>query len=92
MYFFVYKAHIGVDKETGLIHSNKITPANEHDVTITSQLLSGDEVDAYGVSGYIGADKRDDAITHNKGNKKVKYIINRRSSSIKKLNLRFVVE
>lgn len=84
-YFFGYKAHIGVDKETGLIHTNKITPANEHDVTITSQLLTGDEIEVYGDSGYIGADKRDDAITKNNDNQKIKYIINRRPSSMKKL-------
>lgn len=40
---FGYKAHIGVDKESGLVHTVKVTAANEHDVTVTSELLTGDE-------------------------------------------------
>ncbi len=36
---FGYKAHIGVDKESGLVHTVKATPANEHDVTVMSKLL-----------------------------------------------------
>ena len=32
---FGYKAHIGVDKDSGLIHTLKVTAANVHDVTVT---------------------------------------------------------
>ena len=81
---FGYKAHIGVDEESGLVHTVKATPANEHDVTVMSELLHGEEERAYGDSGYIGANKRPEAI--NKNGKKIKYLINRRSSSIKKLS------
>ncbi|MCQ4772042.1 transposase, partial [Intestinimonas massiliensis] len=35
---FGYKAHIGVDKDSGLIHTLKVTAANVHDVTMTSKL------------------------------------------------------
>lgn len=59
---FGYKAHIGVDKDTGLVHTVKATAANEHDVTVTSQLLHGEEKEVCGDSGYIGADKRKEAI------------------------------
>lgn len=31
---FGYKAHIDVDEENGLIHTVKVTSANEHDVTV----------------------------------------------------------
>ncbi len=51
---FGYKAHIGVDKDTGLVHTIKGTSANEHDVTVISQFLHGDEKEVYGDSGYIG--------------------------------------
>ncbi len=51
---FGYKAQIGVDKDTGLVHTIKGTSANEHDVTVISQLLHGDEKEVYGDSGYIG--------------------------------------
>lgn len=83
---FGYKAHIGVDEEKGLVHTIKATPANEHDVTVMSELLHGEEERAYGDSGYTGAKKRPEAIKKNKDGKNIKYIINRRPSSIKKLS------
>ena len=33
---FGYKAHIGVDSKSGLVHSLEVTSANVHDVTMTS--------------------------------------------------------
>ena len=83
---FGYKAHIGVDSKSGLVHSLEVTAANVHDVTMTSELLSGEEEIVYGDSGYIGAEKRDDAITRNKHGKKIKYRINRKPSQIKLLS------
>ena len=83
---FGYKAHIGVDAESGLVHTIKGTAANVHDVTQTSALLTGDEEVAYGDSGYLGADKREDAIVRNKQGKKIQYKINRRPSQMKKLS------
>ena len=50
------------------------------------ELLTGEENEVYGDSGYIGADKRDDAIIRNKKGKKIKYKINRKSSQIKKIS------
>ena len=49
----IYKAHIGVDKESGLVHTVKVTAANEYDVTMTAELLTGDEEEVYGDSGYL---------------------------------------
>lgn len=83
---FGYKAHIGVDEENGLVHTVKATPANEHDVTVMSELLHGEEERAYGDSGYIGAKKRPEAVKKNKNGKNIRYIINRRPSSIRKLS------
>ena len=68
---FGYKAHIGVDKDSGLVHTVEATPANVHDVTETSKLLTGEEDAVYGDSGYLGADKRDDAIIRNKSGRKI---------------------
>ena len=76
---FGYKAHVGVDSKSGLVHSLEVTAANVHDVTMTSELLTGEEEVVYGDSGYIGAEKRDDAITRNKHGKKIKYRINRKN-------------
>ena len=80
---FGYKAHIGVYKDTGLVHTLKVTSANVHDVTMTAQLLSGEEKTVYGDSGYLGAEKREDAVLRNKNGKKIRYKINRRPSQSK---------
>ena len=83
-WYFGYKAHVGVDKDSGLVHTVEVTPANEHDVTMMSKLLNGEKETVGGDSGYIGAEKRDDAIIRNKNGKKIKYNINRKPSQYKK--------
>jgi len=83
---FGYKMHIGVDRDSGLVHHVKTTSANEHDVTATSELMHGEEETLNGDSGYIGANKRPEAIRKNKQGRKIKYIINRKQSSINKLS------
>ena len=60
------------------------TSANVHDVTKTSKLLTGEEEVVYGDSGYLGAEKREDAVTKNKQGKKIRYKVNRRPSQYKK--------
>ncbi len=81
---FGYKAHIVVD--SGLVHHVETTPANDHDVSQTSKLMHGEEETVNGDSGYIGANKRPEAIKKNKQGKRIKYNINRKPSSIKKLS------
>ena len=83
---FGYKAHIGVDKDSGLVHTVKATPANVHDVAEVPKLLTGEEETVYGDSGYLGAGKREDAVVRNKAGRKIKYKINRRPSQMKKLS------
>lgn len=83
---FGYKAHIGVDKDSGLVHHVEVTAANVHDVRVTSKLLTGEEETVNGDSGYLGAEKREDAIVRNKSGKKIKYQINCRPSQLKKLS------
>ena len=85
---FGYKAHIGVDKDSGLIHHVEVTSANVHDVEMTPKLMTGDESELYGDSGYIGAEKWDDAIIRNKQGKKIRHKQNRKPSRIKKLSER----
>lgn len=87
-WYFGYKAHIGVDKDSGLVHHVEATAANVHDVTVASKLLYGDEASVYGDSGYLGAQKRQDAITRNSQGKKIQYKINRRPSQSKNKSVR----
>ena len=83
-WYFGYKAHVGVDKDTGLVHTVEVTGANTHDVVMTSKLLTGDEESVYGDSGYLGADKREDSIRRNRQGRRIRYRINRRPSQIRK--------
>ena len=72
---FGYKAHIGVDKDSGLAHTVKVTSANIHDVTMVPELLTGDEDSVYGDSGYLGAEKREDTVLFNTQRKQIRYKI-----------------
>jgi transposase, IS5 family len=57
---FGMKAHIGVDAESGLVHSVIGTAANVGDVTQAAGLLHGAESDVFADAGYQGVDKRDE--------------------------------
>lgn len=55
-WYFGMKAHIGVDVESGLVHTVTTTPANVGDVTEVDELLHGKEKTVY--ADYQGAQKR----------------------------------
>lgn len=57
-YYFGMKAHIGVDAETGVVHSLVTTGASVHDVTQAGKLLHGKEERVWGDAGYTGVQKR----------------------------------
>lgn len=78
---FGMKAHIGVDAESGLVHTVTGTGANVHDVTETGALLHGEESTVFGDSGYTGAHKR----VENKG-RAVDWHIAAKPSAIRKLH------
>ena len=55
---FGMKAHIGVDAESGLVHTVKGTAGNVSDVVEANGLLHGQESDVFADAGYQGAAKR----------------------------------
>ena len=57
---FGMKLHIGVDANSGLVHSATGTAANEHDITQADKLLHGRERCVHGDAGYLGIDKREE--------------------------------
>lgn len=59
-WYFGMKAHIGVDADSGLVHTVRGTAANVGDVVEANSLLHGQETDGYADAGYQGADKRPD--------------------------------
>ena len=58
---FGMKAHIGVDADSGLVHSVIGTAANVNDVTKSHGLLHGQEAVVFADAGHQGADKRTEA-------------------------------
>ena len=58
---FGMKAHIGVDAESGLVHTVIGTAANACDVTQGHGLLHGQEKMVFADAGYLGACKRPEA-------------------------------
>jgi IS5 family transposase len=54
---FGMKAHIGVDAETGLVHSLQTTSANVHDLTPVEELFTGEENAIFADSGYRGDER-----------------------------------
>jgi IS5 family transposase len=59
---FGMKAHIGVDAQSGLVHSVSGTAANVADVAQSHELLHGQEKEAYGDAGYTGVEKRTEIV------------------------------
>jgi IS5 family transposase len=54
------KAHIGVDAESGLVHTVTTTAANAHEVTQAHVLLHGEKEVVFADSGYRGVEKREE--------------------------------
>ncbi|MEX6504717.1 IS5 family transposase [Pseudomonas zhanjiangensis] len=79
-YYFGMKAHIGVDDESGLVHSMVGTAANVADVTQVDQLLHGEENVVCADAGYTGVEKRSEHV-----GRKVIWQIAVRRSTYKKL-------
>ena len=56
---FGMKVHIGVDSQSGLIHSASVTSGNVHDSHELPNLLHGQETRLYGDSAYRGKNQRE---------------------------------
>ena len=54
------KAHIGVDADSGLVHTVVGTAANVNDVTQAGALVHGEESDVFADAGYQGVAKREE--------------------------------
>ena len=76
-WYFGMKAHIGVDADSGLVHTVTTTAANEADVEQVADLLHGKEEQVWADSGYRGA--------HNRGTRDVQWHIAGRPSDMAKM-------
>ncbi len=61
-WYFGMKAHIGVDTQSGLVHSVSGTAANVADIVQTHTLLHGEEKKVFADAGYQGVEKREEII------------------------------
>jgi len=61
-WYFGMKAHIGVDAESGFVHSVVGTAANVSDITQAGALLHGEETVAFADAGYQGVHKRAEGV------------------------------
>jgi IS5 family transposase len=77
-WFFGMKAHIGVDADSGLVHTVTTTAANEANVEQMADLLHGKAEQVWADSGYRGAQSRI-------GRKDLQWHIAARPSAIAKL-------
>ncbi|WP_445367692.1 IS5 family transposase [Methylomonas sp. BW4-1] len=64
-WFFGSKFHIGVDSETGLVHTLKVTSGNVSDIAEAASLLHGEEQFVHGDAGYQGLGKRPEMPSEN---------------------------
>lgn len=82
---FGMKAHIGVDADSGLVHTVIGTAANVNDVTQAAGLLHGKEKHAWGDAGYQGVDKRQE-MQGSKAKAKIKWHVAMRPGKRKTLD------
>ena len=84
---FGMKAHIGVDKDSGLVHTLSTTAANVSDISETPALLHGQEHDVWADAGYVGVHKREDMQEALAANEQtVQWHVAKRRKSIEKLD------
>ena len=65
-WYFGMKAHIGVDADSGLVHTVIGTAANVNDVTQADALLHGAEDIAFADAGYQGVARRSEGLVRNR--------------------------
>jgi transposase, IS5 family len=57
-WYFGMKAHVGVDAESGLVHTAGVTTGKVHDAKVMDRLIRDDDTAVYGDKGYASAQKK----------------------------------
>lgn len=58
-WYFGMKAHVGVDADSGIVHSLDTSTAKVHDSRVWDDLLHGDEASVWADKAYINAERAD---------------------------------
>jgi transposase, IS5 family len=56
-WFFGMKAHVGVDADSGMVHSLETSTAKVHDSQVWDPLLHGEEASVWADKGYVSAER-----------------------------------
>ena len=56
-WYFGMKAHVGVDADSGVVHSLDTSTAKLHDSQVWDELLHGEEVSVWADKGYVSAER-----------------------------------
>lgn len=83
-WYFGFKGHIGVDRDTGLVNKIEATAANVHDINMVPHLLEGTENTVHLDSGYTGVEKREDTLLTNTDGHIIDYIVCAKPSLLRK--------
>jgi IS5 family transposase len=84
---FGMKAHIGIDTDSGLVHTVTATSGNAHDVTEAANLLHGQEQSVHGDAGYQGMGGREEFKAKHPQLKPTQLFTSMRRGKRKKLDL-----
>ncbi len=57
-WYFGMKAHIGVDADSGLVHTAGVTTGKVHDAKVMDNLIREDDTAIYGDKGYASGEKK----------------------------------
>ena len=57
-WYFGMKAHIGVDADSGVVHSLETSTAKVHDSQVWNELLHGGEASVWADKGYVSAERK----------------------------------
>jgi IS5 family transposase len=57
-WYFGMKAHVGVDAESGLVHTAGVTTGKVHDAKVMANLIREDDMAVYGDKGYASDEKK----------------------------------
>jgi transposase, IS5 family len=57
-WYFGMKAHVGVDADSGLVHTAGVTTGKVHDAKVMADLVREDDTAVYGDKGYASEEKQ----------------------------------
>jgi transposase, IS5 family len=83
-WYFGMKAHIGTDRDSGIVHTVISTAANISDISQTVGLLHGSETQVHADAGYVGVEKREEIVTKDPTGR-IDWQIAQRRGTIKKM-------